>query len=227
MSADSGLPTYRGIGGLYDNKNTEDGIPIEEALSGPVFRKSPEITWKYLSQIEQSTRGASHNRGHEVLAEMESYFQRFWILTQNIDGFHASAGSKNVIEIHGNMRRLQCLECAHEISSENYEGLSLPPVCPKCSAMMRPQVVLFEEQLPVEALDTLDREMRIPFDAVISIGTSSYFPYIVQPVVYAKQVGIFTVEINPSETTLSEIVDVKLSYGAADALTEIWNRMTV
>ena len=92
MSADSGLPTYRGVGGLYENKDTEDGMPIEQALSGSVFRQSPEITWKYLSQIEQGTRGASHNRGHAVLAEMERHFQRFWILTQNIDGFHTTAG---------------------------------------------------------------------------------------------------------------------------------------
>ena len=91
--------------------------------------------------------------------------------------------------------------------------------------MMRPLVVLFEEQLPPKALDTLDREMRNPFDVVISIGTSSHFPYIVQPVVYAKQTGVFTVEINPAKTTLSTIVDVKLPLGAADVLDTIWKRM--
>ncbi len=222
MSADSGLPTYRGVGGLYENEDTEDGFPIEQALSGPMFRDRPEITWKYLGQIEKSTRGASHNRGHEVLAEMENHFERFWILTQNIDGFHTSAGSKNVIEIHGNMHRLKCLVCQYEISREDFAGLSLPPMCPKCDSMMRPMVVLFEEQLPSDALDTLDREMRKPFDAVISIGTSSYFPYIVQPVVYAKQTGVFTLEINPARTNLSDIVDIKISAGAAETLDEIW-----
>ena len=225
MSADSGLPTYRGVGGLYENNDTEDGIPIEKALSGPMFRNNPEITWKYLGQIEKSTRGASFNRGHEVLADMEKHFDRFWILTQNIDGFHSAAGSDNVIEIHGNMHRLQCLDCANVICRENFEGLSIPPMCPGCSAMMRPLVVLFEEQLPAEAIDELDRQMRNPFDVVISIGTSSYFPYIIQPVVYAKQTGIFTVEINPAQTTLSDIVDVKLPLGAAEVLDEIWNQV--
>jgi NAD-dependent deacetylase len=225
MSADSGLPTYRGVGGLYENKDTEDGIPIEQALSGPTFCSNPEITWKYLGQIEESTRDASFNRGHEVLAEMEKHFDRFWILTQNIDGFHTAAGSENVIEIHGNMHRLQCLECEHEVSRENFEGLSIPPMCPRCDAMMRPLVVLFEEALPVDAIEILDREMRMSYDAVISIGTSSYFPYIVQPVVYAKQTGVFTVEINPADTNLSEIVDVKLPLAAAAVLEEIWTRL--
>lgn len=226
MSADSGLPTYRGVGGLYEDKDTEDGMPIEQALSGSVFRRAPEITWKYLGQIEKGTRGATHNRGHSVLAEMENYFERFWILTQNIDGFHTSAGSKNVIEIHGNMHSLSCTSCEHQIVVEDFSEMSIPPVCEQCNAMMRPDVVLFEEQLPVDAIESLDREMRKEFDAVISIGTSSYFPYIIQPVVYAKQIGVYTVEINPSETTLSDIVDVKLPLGAADVLDEIWKRLS-
>ena len=75
ISADSGLPTYRGFGGLYDGKETEDGMPIETALSGPMFRSRPEITWKYLAQIEKGARGAKHNPAHEVLAAMESHFR--------------------------------------------------------------------------------------------------------------------------------------------------------
>lgn len=227
MSADSGLPTYRGVGGLYEDKDTEDGIPIEQALSGSVFRRNPEITWKYLGQIEKGTRDATYNRGHAVLAEMERHFQRFWILTQNIDGFHTSAGSENVIEIHGNMHSLSCTSCAHQVFPKDYSQVSIPPVCERCHGMMRPDVVLFDEQLPVDAIETLEREMRKDFDVVIAIGTSSFFPYIVQPVVYAKQTGVFVVEINPSETTLSEIVDVKLPLGAAKILDEIWGRINV
>ena len=98
ISADSGLPTYRGMGGLYENDATEDGIPIEMALAGETLRKKPEITWKYLSQIEKRCRAAKHNRAHEILAEMEERFDRVWILTQNIDGFHHAAGSKNVLD---------------------------------------------------------------------------------------------------------------------------------
>ena len=222
MSADSGLPTYRGVGGLYEDKQTEDGMPIEVALSGPVFRRTPEVTWKYLGQIEQGTRGATFNRGHRVLAEMEESFERFWILTQNVDGFHTFAGSKNVIEIHGNLHNLECTVCEFRTTVKDYTGIQIPPVCEACRAMMRPSVVLFEEALPRDSIETLDREHRTPFDLVISIGTSSHFPYIVQPVIYAKQIGSFTIEINPAETSISDVVDLKISESAAKVLDQVW-----
>lgn len=224
ISADSGLPTYRGIGGLYDNKSTEDGMPIERALSGPMFNSRPEITWKYLAEIERGARDATHNRGHEVLAEMEKAFERFWILTQNVDGFHTTAGSQNVIEIHGNLHWMKCTSCDYLNYHDDYSNFKLPPVCPNCAAMVRPNVVLFEEQLPAEQLEVLYREAQKDFDLVISIGTSSYFPYILQPVYLAKQLGIPTIEINPGDTELSSVVDVKIALGAAEALSEIWNR---
>ena len=92
MSADSGLPTYRGVGGLYECDETEDGYAIEEMLSGGMFRQRPELTWKYLRQIERGCRGARFNRGHAVIAEMERHFPRVWTLTQNVDGFHRPRG---------------------------------------------------------------------------------------------------------------------------------------
>src|SRR5512135_1950332 len=87
ISADSGLPTYRGIGGLYNQGTTEEGIPIEMALAGDMLSSRPEVTWKYLAQIESRCRGARPNRAHEVIARMEKAFERVWVLTQNIDGF--------------------------------------------------------------------------------------------------------------------------------------------
>ena len=225
ISADSGLPTYRGIGGLYNDEATEDGMLIEEALSGSMFRSRPEITWKYLSQIEQGARGAEHNRAHEIIAEMEQHYDRVWVLTQNIDGFHTSAGSKNVIEIHGNMYRLKCTQCEYIEAFADYTHLTVPPACPLCQAMARPDVVLFEEQLPENAIHTLYRELSQPFDLVVSIGTSSYFPYIMQPVYEAARNGIATVEINPSMTPLSDVVDLKLAMGAKDALDQAWSAL--
>ena len=96
MSADSGLPTYRGIGGLYTSGTTEEGIAIEEALSGPMLDERPALTWKYIRQIEEACRGAQFNRGHEIIALMESHFERVVILTQNVDGFHHAAGSSRL-----------------------------------------------------------------------------------------------------------------------------------
>ena len=101
LSAESGLPTYRGIGGLYDEANTEEDIPIEVALSGGMLKQRPEITWKYLLQVADACRGAGHNIGHELIAKIQEIKPDSWVLTQNIDGFHRSAGSNQLIEIHG------------------------------------------------------------------------------------------------------------------------------
>lgn len=225
ISADSGLPTYRGIGGLYEDVETEDGVPIEVALSGPMFQRRPELTWKYLAQIEAGARDATQNRAHEILAEMERKYERFWILTQNIDGFHHSSGSTNVIEIHGNMHRMRCTQCRYQKIYADYTGFEIPPFCPDCRSRVRPDVVLFEEQLPENAISTLYRELGRPFDLVVSIGTSSYFPYIIEPVVQASRNAIPTIEINPADTPISEVVDVKLKLGAKDSLEAIWKEL--
>ena len=223
-SADSGLPTYRGFGGIYQNKLTEDGMPIESALSGSMFQTRPEITWKYLAEIERGARGASPNPAHKTLALMEQEFERFLILTQNVDGFHSTAGSKNVIEIHGNMYRLNCISCDFQTKQADYTDIKIPPQCPLCEATLRPNIVLFEESLPEKEINILYRETRIPFDLVLSIGTSSYFPYISEPIWHAQQTGIPTVEINPSETAVSHLVDFKIELGAADCLSAIWTQ---
>jgi NAD-dependent deacetylase len=209
ISADSGLPTYRGIGGLYDARHPEEGIPIEEILSGEMLRRRPELTWKYLGQIEQATRGARLNRAHEVIAEMESHFGRVWTLTQNIDGLHRQAGAKNVLEIHGSLHHLACTGCQWRQTVADYGGLSLPPRCPRCRAILRPRVVLFGEALPHETVELFYAQLEAGFDAVFSIGTTSVFPYIAGPVEAAARCGWATIEINPAETRVSSIVDVK------------------
>jgi NAD-dependent deacetylase len=222
ISADSGLPTYRGIGGLYNDKLTEDGIPIETALAGETLRKQPEVTWKYLSQIESNYRKAKFNRGHKVIAEMEKHFERVWVLTQNIDGFHHAAGSRNVIDIHGDMHKLVCMRCGRRSTVKDYSGIDIPPKCPDCSGIIRPEVVFFAEMLPEDKLKVLDRELIQGFDIYFSVGTSSVFPYIRQPIVAAEQSGRSTVEINPEDTEISSLVDIKLRMRAAEALDAIW-----
>ena len=112
ISAASGVPTYRGVGGLYGDRVTDEGMRIEEALSGPVFRRAPELTWKYIHQIEKACRGASPNGAHAALARLEARLARSLLLTQNVDGFHRAAGSRNVIDIHGDIHRLLCTACS-------------------------------------------------------------------------------------------------------------------
>jgi len=225
ISADSGLPTYRGIGGLYEDAITEDGVAIEDALSGEMLHDRPEVCWKYIHQIERACRGATWNRAHEVLAMMEARYERSWVLTQNVDGFHRRAGSNNVIEIHGDVHRLACTRCEYRDQVEDYAALSIPPRCPDCGAIVRPEVVLFGEVLPRVAVAGLERELDHGFDLVVSIGTTSVFPYIAAPVVLARHAGRETVEINPGTTGVSHVVAHRLRHRAAAALDAIWRRL--
>jgi len=224
MSADSGLPTYRGVGGLYEGGETEEGLPIEELLSGEMIRAKPEWTWKYLRQVEQACRGAKFNRGHSVIAEFEQRFPRVWTLTQNVDGFHRAAGSRNVIPIHGELHRIRCTECPWNEMVSDYVHLKDLPRCGNCSAVLRPDVVLFGEMLPEAGIRELHHQMREGFDIVFSIGTTSVFPYIVSPIGAAMRRDKPTVEINPGATRLSALVRHRLALGAAVALDAIWSR---
>jgi len=221
ISADSGLPTYRGIGGLYEDKGTEDGFSIEDALSGEMLRRRPEVTWKYIAQIEKNCRNAGPNPAHFAIARLESELPYTMVLTQNIDGLHRAAGSRNVVEIHGDLHKLICLSCGERERIDSLEGRLLPPVCPTCGARMRPEVTLFGEMLPEAELERFLSALATGFDLVFSIGTTSVFPYIAQPVLQAIRAGMPTVEINPGRTHLSEYVRYQLPMGAAAAFYEI------
>ena len=157
-----------------------------------------------------------------MIAEMERHFERVWTLTQNVDGFHRQAGSTNVIDIHGDMHDLYCTACGFRQSVHEFNELSLPPECPQCEGIVRPDVVLFGEMLPGEKVVRLHEELSTGFDIVFSVGTTSVFPYIAEPVLDARRRGVPTVEINPGTSEVSHLVDEKLALGAAAALDAIW-----
>jgi NAD-dependent deacetylase len=224
ISADSGLPTYRGIGGLYNGNATDEGHAIEEALSGEMLALRPAITWKYLAQIEATCRGARPNAAHAAIAWFAGR-AAVTVLTQNIDGLHRAAGTRDPIEIHGTLHKLRCTGCAWRAEVDDYAALSIPPACPDCGGLVRPEVVLFGEALPSAAVARLIRALEQGFDLVFSIGTTSVFPYIAAPVVEALRSGVPTVEINPGESNVSHYVDYRLRLGAAAALAGIRQRL--
>ncbi|MCP5199201.1 MAG: NAD-dependent protein deacylase [Gammaproteobacteria bacterium] len=220
MSVASGLPTYRGIGGLYNDMVVDEGMPIEEILHAYTFARNPALTWKYIAQIERACRGAVANEGHHVLARWDARFD-VRVVTQNVDGFHRAAGSRHVIELHGNLGELKCIDCERQYTLGELEPLALPPRCLHCDGLIRPNVVLFGEMLPSAALDDFDTELRRGFDVMFSIGTSAGFPYIQQPVIEAARRGTYTVEINPDGTLLSSSVAEHLACPALYALQAI------
>ena len=225
ISADSGLPTYRGIGGLYHGNQTEENISIESALSGQMLQKKPEFVWKYIYQIEKACRGAVFNQAHKIIAELEAHFEKVLVLTQNIDGLHKEAGSSDIIDIHGDIHHLSCtgFVCGYRKYVKDFSGMAELPLCPECCSFLRPQVVLFGERLSEEKLQKLWREMSTGFDMVFSIGTTSVFPYISQPVFAAVSQKKPTVEINPGETEVSHAVDFRLQTTSVRALEDIRN----
>lgn len=226
MSADSGLPTYRGVGGLYDDSSTADGISIEQALSGPMFRRDPALTWKYIAQIESACRHAVPNAGHQAIADMEGRFERLCVVTQNVDGLHRQAGSTDVIELHGNIHRLQCTGCDRIWDVPDYRALErLPPICEACGGIVRPGVVLFEETLPNEAVTAYEAALATGFDAILVVGTTGLFPYISDPVLEATRAGIPTIEINPQATDVSALCAIQLRMKAAEALSQLSSRV--
>jgi len=239
ISADSGLPTYRGVGGLYNQGRTAEGYAIEECLSGSMFRSRPEITWKYMLQLGLAIAEHQPNDAHRIIAKWEKRLAeqggKVVILTQNIDCYHQAAGSENVYEFHGSLGTLDCTECAwsesFDLDTDILDRLkelqqTLPPRCPECNAVIRPRIVLFEEMLPRKVIEKFQREFDNGngFDLVFSIGTSGMFPYITGPVRLAASKGIPTVEINPVESDLSPLVAFHLKMGAAEALRKLDGR---
>jgi NAD-dependent deacetylase len=188
LSADSGLPTYRGVGGLY-NGHTDDGLPIEMALSGPMLRRDPALCWKYIAQLGSACLGGQPNAAHYAIAQLQRRKPECWVLTQNVDGYHRAAGSppERLIEIHGQLAPLYCQSCgAEDPQLSEHLQRPLPPLCAQCHGVLRPPVVLFEEMLPEMALNVLYEEMAKGFDAVLSIGTTASFPYIHEPMLRTR-----------------------------------------
>lgn len=189
-----------------------------------MLRRDPALCWKYLAELGKACLAARPNAGHEAIAELQKHKPECWVLTQNIDGFHRQAGSpaERLIEIHGELAPLYCQSCGAESGGleEHLHG-QLPPRCAACGGVLRPPVVLFEEMLPEEAIDTLYRELRKGFDAVLVVGTTASFPYIVEPVLRTRQAGGFTAEVNPGVTELSERVDVKMTGRALDIMPQV------
>ena len=227
LSADSGLPTYRGIGGLFEGILTQEGIPIEEAISKNMLQTRPEVTWKYLWQIGAACHQAKFNRGHEVIAQIEAWKPDTWVLTQNIDGFERAAGSKNLIEVHGRLSELYCVNCDYRTNAEELaiysKPMNLSPRCPSCEGLIRPDIELFGEHHMSSSEETFRVLDNTPIDLIFLIGTSRDYPYITKPLYRAKRLKVPIVEINPAETLLSEIADYHIRSTAAETLDKLWS----
>lgn len=211
ISVESGIGAYRGKGGLYDDP--EEGDRTVEALSGPTLRADPDRTWRVIARLVAQASAARPNAAHLALARLDDLLDRCVILTQNVDRLHREAGSRNLIEIHGDVFRSRCTGCdrVDELDVDGLSALGGAPRCRRCSATLRPDVVLFEELLPARPLAKVRREFHErPPDLVLVVGTTGLFPYISAPVTLARAAGRLTVEVNPERTAVSDEVEFAL-----------------
>jgi NAD-dependent deacetylase len=222
LTADSGIPHFRGIPGLQ-RRTREEGKLFEAALSIDTLRTKPNTTWKFLLDMDTAVRGAQPNRGHEVLAGFERELHRTTIMTVNVDRLHQRAGSKNVIEMHGALHDLLCSRCEISTRHERFDRMSIPPLCKACGGVLRPDMPLFGEALPADPFTRLQAELDAGFDIVFAIGVGTMFPYLARPLLVAKSEGIPTIEIGPQTTDVSEIVDFRFRASPARVLEHIWD----
>jgi NAD-dependent deacetylase len=210
ISAESGVPTFREAQtGLWER------FDPQELATPEAFARDPGLVWDWYAWRRKLVSQAVSNPGHIALAEMQDLAQKFTLVTQNVDGLHQRAGSRDVIELHGNILRTRCSVEGDEV--EEYEGSGSPPVCASCGAPLRPDVVWFGEMLPTGALDRASEAAR-GADLFLSVGTSSLlYPAAALPH-EALESGATLVEINPGETPLTPHADCALRGPAGDVL---------
>jgi NAD-dependent deacetylase len=216
VSAESGIATFRDPDGLWAKFN-----PTELAsMNG--FLSNPQLVWEWYQYRRKLIAEAKPNAGHIAIAQMENMFEFFSLATQNVDRLHHRAGSKNVIELHGNIIENYCVDCGSYYNDPiNYEDKNLLQ-CNKCGGKIRPAVVWFGEMLPQDELEKAYYAAETS-EVYFSIGTSAeVYPAADLPK-HAKRNGAILIEINPNPTALTYYVDFKIAEPSAIALPKILN----
>ncbi|UCE39427.1 MAG: NAD-dependent deacylase [Thermoplasmata archaeon] len=217
ISAESGIPTFRGKDGMWEKYRAED-------LATPyAFENDPKKVWEWYDWRRQKIQEGGPNPAHLTIAKMEKNFPNFSVITQNVDGLHRKAGSKNIIELHGNIWRVRCLEEQKIFEFLEVPLSEIPPKC-KCGSLIRPDVVWFGEAMPQKEISQaflLSEEC----DSMLVVGTS----VLVQPAASlpfsAKTNGASIIEINLAATPVSSIANVSIFGKAGEILPEIFQRL--
>jgi NAD-dependent deacetylase len=211
ISADSGVPTFREAQtGLWERYDPQ------ELATPEAFARDPHLVWEWYEWRRKLVAKAEPNPGHRSLAELERRIPGFTLVTQNLDGLHERAGSRNVIELHGNILRSKCSLEDEVVQPEEHDD-SVLPRCARCGAFLRPDVVWFGEMLPAGALEAASEAAR-GCELFLSIGTSSLvYPAAALPY-EALENGAVLAEINLKETLLSRYADYSLRGPAGELL---------
>ncbi|WP_420631229.1 SIR2 family NAD-dependent protein deacylase [Candidatus Leptofilum sp.] len=211
ISAESGVPTFReaqtGLWAKYDP---------QELATPQAFQRNPKLVWEWYAWRRELVNRATPNLGHLALVELANLVPQLTLITQNVDGLHQQAGSKNVICLHGNIMESKCYAHGHFVA-QLPESDAVPPKCPTCGSLLRPNVVWFGENLPAHALTTAVHASQ-SCDIFFSVGTSALVHPAASLPLYALENQALLVEVNPQPTPLTRWADEVLTGPSGEIL---------
>ena len=215
ISIDSGIPPFRGKGGLWEKYDPEEFAYID------AFMRDPARVWNLLvKEMKETLDAARPNDGHKGLAKLEEIGKLTTVITQNIDGLHQAAGNTDVIEFHGSFARQRCMDCNQQYETHKVDMSEIPPRC-SCDGILRPDIVFYDEMIPQDVM-WRSKQVASDCDLMLVIGASATVqPAALMPV-YAKESGAKVVEINPEKTPLTfEISDYRIIGRASEVMNRI------
>lgn len=213
ISAESGVPTFRGGG----NSAVWKGMPFDQISSAGMVRENLSEVWEWFDYRRGILAKCEPNPGHFALANWQDKFEDFTLVTQNVDGLHTRAGSREVLELHGNINRSYCTKCAKKFQMKAEDVPHKPEICDECGEMVRPGVVLFGETLPFEVFEKAGQKAR-ECDLFFVVGTSALVYPAAGLAEIAKFSGAYLVEVNPEETPMTNFCDASLRGKAGEIL---------
>jgi len=214
VSAESKVPTYRDANGLWNKFQAQDLATME------AFARNPATVWEWYSYRQQLMLKCDPNPGHYIFKEMEDHYPEFTLITQNIDGLHQRAGSKKILELHGNIMKARCMKEEDKvfdfIAGDNYL-----PKCENCGSLIRPHVVWFGEMLDSDVIGKAT-EVSANCEVFIISGTSAVVYHAAGLPLIALRSGARLIEINMEETPITNYADISIRGKSGEVLPEIW-----
>jgi NAD-dependent deacetylase len=211
ISAESGVPTFRGQQGLWKKFRPEQLATMEAFLS------NPDVVWEWYNWRRELISEVKPNPGHYALKDLEEFFTEFTLITQNVDNLHRVVGSSRVLELHGNIYHNKCAECDQPVDNDLAIDPAAIPACEKCGGQVRPDVVWFGEMLPGDIMEAAFADAE-KADVFLTVGTSA----LVQPAaslpLIAKRAGATLIEINPERTPLTDHADFSFQAKSGEVL---------
>ena len=229
LSVESGIPPFRGPGGLWTKHGEPSNLSYREFVDDPgewweARFRSEDQPGDPTYEMKVAVDRAEPNPGHHALVEMEELGLLQYVVTQNVDNLHREAGSRSLLEIHGNRTWLRCVGCGARQPRDGYHFDSLPPICTHCGGVIKMDTVMFGEPIPEDVL-LASREQAETCDCMLLVGTSGTVNPAARLPLVAKELGATLIEINPDATSLTPYCDITLNGPSGELLPLLLKRL--